>query len=104
MFLMVIGLFKSSFSFPRRFYFFDINSLQSVWGESGAESFEIEFHFDRPMPGNIKIRDEDLKLYCSPAINLFHHNADPIDSDGKRTEYKIRPSSSEPGALRGFFL
>ena len=37
-----------------------------------------------------------MKIHCVPAINLFKHDADPIDLDGEQTEYKIFPSNRYP--------
>jgi type VI secretion system protein ImpG len=58
--------------------------------------------FSRTLPADAKIRDEHLALYCTPAINLFEHDADPIDLNGERSEYRLRPSCRNPAHYEVF--
>ncbi len=79
-------------NFPQRFYFFDLTNLLTIWPDSPAQNIQFEFHFKRSFPSDIKIRRNDFELYCTPAVNLFSHDADPISLDGQSTEYLVRPS------------
>ncbi|MEE9412686.1 MAG: type VI secretion system baseplate subunit TssF [Methylococcales bacterium] len=79
-------------NFPDRYQFFDLVKLQQIWPGESAEDIRLELHFKRPFPVDIKIRRNDFELYCTPAVNLFDHDADPISLDGKSIEYIIRPS------------
>lgn len=79
-------------NFPQRFNFFDLVKLQSIWPSITVEQIRLEFHFKRPFPTDIKIRRNDFELFCTPAVNLFKQDADPISLDGKAIEYLIRPS------------
>ena len=78
--------------FPRRFYFFRINQLNTIWPNVSADELTIEFHFTKPLPSDIKVRNEDLEMYCCPAVNLFDHFSDPILLTGKKSEYPILPT------------
>jgi len=79
-------------NFPQRFNFFDLTNLGELWPDIPLDKFRLEFKFKRPFPTDIKIRQNDFALYCTPAVNLFTHDADPITLDGKAIEYIIRPS------------
>ncbi len=81
-------------AFQRRFYHFRLTRLQHGWPDSDADSAVVEFHFNRAMPDNIKVRDQDFALFCVPAVNLFKHTGEPIRLDGKRLSYALRPSGN----------
>lgn len=90
--------------FPRRFYFFDLVNLLSIWGSSESDQVSFEFHFTRPLPTGINVYDEDFALHCVPAVNLFQHDADPIMLDGKLTDYPLRPSGNHDGHYEVFSI
>jgi len=81
---------------PERFYFFDITQLDTVWPTATLEGIRIELCFNRPLPEDIKVRQNSFALYCTPAVNLFMHDADPIGLTGKSAEYLVRPSAHNP--------
>ena len=77
---------------PERFYFFDITGLEAIWPTSAIENIRIELCFNRPLPEDIKVRKSSFKLYCTPAVNLFEHDAEAIGFTGKSTEYPVKPA------------
>ncbi|MCE8043671.1 MAG: type VI secretion system baseplate subunit TssF [Billgrantia sp.] len=79
--------------FPEAFHFVDLMGLGRLLPPRQASRIVLRFVFSRTLPADAKVRDEHLALYCAPAINLFSHDADPIDLNGERSEYRIRPSS-----------
>ncbi|MBA1847383.1 type VI secretion system baseplate subunit TssF, partial [Escherichia coli] len=52
----------------------------------------------RPLPADIKLRQDSLRLHCTPAINLFTHYAEPVRPDGRMAEYPLRASHKHPDA------
>ncbi|KHJ50059.1 type VI secretion protein [Vreelandella venusta] len=82
--------------FPEAFHFFDVMKLGDVLPEVPSAAMTLRFVFSRPLPTDARVQDEHLALYCTPAINLFSHDAEPIDLTGERSEYRIRPSSKVP--------
>jgi type VI secretion system protein ImpG len=80
------------FVFPRRLYGFRLSCLKAIWAGTKATDARIEFHFHRPMPADIRVRDGDLALYCVPAVNLFTWDAEPMVLDGRGVDQCIRPS------------
>ncbi|SDF70456.1 type VI secretion system protein ImpG [Onishia taeanensis] len=88
--------------FPEAFHFFDLKRLGDFLPAHAAERITLRFTFSRTLPADARVGDENLALYCAPAINLFDHDADPVDLSGERSEYRIRPSSRFPAHFEVF--
>lgn len=86
-------IFQEYLSFPEAFYFFDLEHLGRYIPSHVRGSFKINFVFNQTLPGSVRIVNESFILYATPIVNLFSHEADPIDLTGKRTEYPLLPSS-----------
>ena len=85
-------ILQEYFIFPRRFHFFSLTGLRSVWPAGATGDVRIELHFDRPMPAGTRLRHADLMLYCTPAVNLFEHDAEPINLNGRAADHRLLPS------------
>lgn len=85
-------ILQEYFTCPERFYFFDITQLESVWPTCALEDIRLELCFKRPLPEDIKIRQSSFALCCTPAVNLFEYDADPVNLTGKTTDYRVLPS------------
>lgn len=84
------------FCFPDSFFFFDVKGMPSLPSDLHADSFTLRLRFSRPLPGDVKLRRESLRLFCTPAINLFSHDAEPILLREKKKKYPIRTSHDAP--------
>jgi type VI secretion system protein ImpG len=85
------------FALPEKFLFFDVAGLERLAGFSKmTERFEISFEFSRALDDSVRLDKDNFRLYCSPVINLFAHDGDPVRIDNTRVEYRIRPSGKEP--------
>ena len=82
-------------AFPRRFYGFQLNNLARYWPQDDTAAVHITLHFQRALPDDIKIRQQDIALYCIPAINLFDYSAEPVILSGERTQYPLVPSDNQ---------
>ncbi|WP_394209176.1 type VI secretion system baseplate subunit TssF [Enterovibrio calviensis] len=80
-------------SFPEAFLFFDVKDLGRYVPADVEGRFTLRFSFSKTLPPDVRVKDETFELNCTPVINLFTHDADPIDLNGKSAEYKITPSS-----------
>ena len=84
------------FLFPAKYLFFDLHGLEILAQLPPGDRLEIEFDL-APLPGDpISPTAENLRTNCVPAVNLFHHTASPLSTDGTRTEYPLRPEGSAP--------
>jgi len=97
-------ILQEYFIFPRRFYFFRLTRLRSLWPDHKSGRIRLEFHFNRPMPVDIRLRNTDLALYCTPAVNLFEHGAEPIDLNGSAIDQRLQPAGHRPDAYEIFSI
>jgi len=78
--------------FPEAFMFFDICNICKYLPPTVSGDFDIRFRFSKTISADVNIKNDSFQLYCVPVLNLFKHDADPIDLNGKKTEYSIIPS------------
>jgi type VI secretion system protein ImpG len=71
------------------FFFFDVEGIHSLTEGLMAEEFILRLHFSRPLPPDIKLRQDSIRLYCTPAVNLFTEHAEAIVLDETSTEYLL---------------
>ena len=95
-------ILQEYFVFPQRFHFFSLTQLGKVWPAVSTGQVRFEFRFSRPMPANTHLRTTDLHLFCAPAVNLFHHDAEPIMLDGRSQERRISPTGNRHDAYEVF--
>jgi type VI secretion system protein ImpG len=95
-------ILQEYFVFPRRFHFVSLSGLDRIWPATCARQICIEFDFNRPMPADTRITSADLSLYCTPAVNLFEHSAEPLMLDGRNEYLPLKPSTQEPGVYEIF--
>lgn len=89
-------LLHEYFAFPAKFMFVDVTGLDGLAAlpEAGA----VDLHFDLArIPSDMPpVSAANVLLHCSPAVNLFAHDANPIRLDHERTEYRVIPSGEDP--------
>ncbi|MFM2589319.1 type VI secretion system baseplate subunit TssF [Vibrio sp. TBV020] len=89
-------------SFSEAFHFFDLSRLSDVIPKAVVGKFSIRFHFSKTLPVDVRVQKENFQLYCTPIINLFEHDADPIALSGQQSEYRVVPSSRYPSHYEVF--
>ncbi len=90
-----VRLLQEYFTLPSKFHFIDVRGLDAA--QSRAEDrFEIVFQFDRPPSLPARISKDLFKLHCTPVINLFAVDADPVKVDPAQHEYLLRASEIDP--------
>ncbi|SJL84309.1 type VI secretion system baseplate subunit TssF [Vibrio palustris] len=89
-------------SFPEAFHFIDVAGLDKALPKSVHGDFTLKISFSKTLPTDVRVRRDNFQLYCTPVINLFEHDADPIDLTGKKSEYRIMPSSRYPSHYEVF--
>ncbi|MCY1269773.1 type VI secretion protein [compost metagenome] len=85
------------FAFQDKFLFVDLLGLDRLNELSEAQLKEaraLEIRFDIHRSGIQRLRPtlDNLKLHCTPIVNLFRHDALPIRLDGKQDEYLLLPA------------
>lgn len=85
------------FVFPDKFLFVDLLGLDSLRHQPQElleQARGIELRFDIRKAGIQRIRPtrDNVRLYCTPVVNLFKHDATPIRLDGKQDRYLLLPA------------
>jgi type VI secretion system protein ImpG len=85
------------FAFQDKFLFVDLlglDVLKRVSEDVLKQARGIELRFDIHKAGVQRIRPtlDNVRLYCTPVVNLFAHDAIPIRLDGKQDQYLLLPS------------
>ncbi|HHR6132080.1 TPA: type VI secretion system baseplate subunit TssF [Providencia alcalifaciens] len=88
------------FWFPQKFSFIDIQ-LPSHFTAAGDETFTLHVQFQRtPLTEQLgilapQINEQFFRLHCTPAVNLFLHQAEPIVLTEAMAEYPIVPDAHQ---------
>ena len=89
-------LLQEYFTFPEKFLFVDLTDIGQFTGTANCDVFEIVFVFSRPPAASLRISKDNIRLYCTPVVNLFPVESDPVRVSNDRVEYRIRPAGSNP--------
>ncbi|MDN3611777.1 type VI secretion system baseplate subunit TssF [Vibrio ostreicida] len=87
-------LLQEYFALPEKFMFFDLFGLEWLSTVTQRSSAKVSFVFHRSLPSEVVLKDKHFRLHCTPIVNLFEKDGDPIRLEHRRSEYKVRPQSS----------
>lgn len=85
-------ILQEYFCFPESFLFVELSGGEWPKQPLPVSEFKIHFCFDRPLPAELKIRPDSFMLNCVPAINLFQHDSEPVNLNGRQAEYPLKAS------------
>ncbi|MBN1601267.1 MAG: type VI secretion system baseplate subunit TssF [Chitinispirillaceae bacterium] len=90
------ALLLEYFVFPEKFFFFDFNGLSAApILDPPPARFSINLYFDCDFPHDKPFGQEIFKLHCSPIVNLFKIDTEPVVNTGRMTEYLVRADASD---------
>jgi type VI secretion system protein ImpG len=92
-------LLQEYFTLPQKFAFFDVARLDTVPLDRLGDRFAIVLEFKDGLPSGTRIDSDNLRLFCTPVVNLFAHSTDPIKPDLTKYEYLARPAGGTPDAF-----
>ncbi|MDD1959430.1 type VI secretion system baseplate subunit TssF [Pseudomonas sp. 39004] len=95
-------ILQEYFIFPERFHFFNVTGLEKVWPDQATQQVVLEFHFTRQLPDSLRVGSTDFSLFCTPAVNLFSHSAEPIDLSSRHAQVELIPRGEQPHAYEIF--
>ena len=79
------------FCFKQKFFFIDLKGIDINRLPENSKEFSVEVVLAKNYPTELKFDSDVLKLNCTPAINLFDMEAEPIRVDHKGYEYPVKP-------------
>ena len=86
-----LRLLQEYLCFRRKFWFVDLFGFDRVDFGEDVEAFDIEVVFDAPYPEGRRFEAANLRLHCTPAVNLFEADAEPIHISGEVGEHRVVP-------------
>lgn len=98
-------LLQEYFSFPEKFFFFDLKGLEALRASGFGDSAEVVFllsRFERPDRAHMMesaVTPHTFRLGCTPIVNLFPQTAEPILLDQTKYDYPIVPDVRRQHAM-----
>jgi len=90
------------FCYPEKFLYVDVLGLESLFlNLSGTnttyfEKIHLEFVLDQILPVADYPTDDNIRLYCTPAVNQFQVSSRPFLLDRRKAEHRLRVEASSP--------
>ncbi|OUS24907.1 hypothetical protein A9Q99_22915 [Gammaproteobacteria bacterium 45_16_T64] len=95
-------LIQEYFSLPEKFHFIELINLDVIQKTiaqrddlEGIKGLKFDFSFSRVLDKHVSPSIDNFRLFCTPIVNLFSHDAKPIRLDHRRTEYRVLPEGSD---------
>lgn len=85
------------FTFREKFMFVTLHGLEKIKLAERTQWFELELVLSEQWDVNLPLKAEHLRLHCTPVINLFDIDADPLVINGLESEYLLRPVRIQDG-------
>ena len=90
------------FAFPEKFLFVDVHGLDALHRLPTAVleqvcSLTLRFELNTQSQEAQRPTLDNVKLYCTPIVNLFKLDAVPVRLDGKQDEYLVMPGEYARG-------
>jgi len=101
-------LLQEYFTFPDKFFFFELSGLEQLAQTGFKDRAEILFlisrfeRTDRQQALEIGVSEKTVRLNCTPIVNLFQQTAEPILLSHTVYEYPIVPDVSRQDAMEVF--
>ena len=83
------------FTFREKFLFIDLCGLDLSTLPEKSTRFELEILLKEAYPSDQRFNAENVRLFCTPVINLFELDAEPIEIDHHETEYRVVPAGHQ---------
>ena len=92
------------FCFPEKFLFIDID-LEGIWDEGFTNELNLYIYLDSSNTElERNISSENFALGCTPIINLFKQQADPLRLSHTQQEYQVIPDARIHDALEVYSI
>jgi len=98
-------LLQEYFAFPDKFLFVEISDLLSSSRSCPGNRLDLLVLLTQtPAQLDLRVDPENLKLGCTPAVNLFPRAADPIRMTHTSVEYAVSPDARSPDAYEVYSI
>lgn len=103
-------LLQEYFTFPDKFFFFDVSGLGEALATGYKNRFELVFLIsqfeltERRQTLELGINAKTFRVNTTPIVNLFMQTCEPILLDQRRYEYPVVPDVRRPQATEVFSI
>jgi len=84
-------ILQEYFAFTERFFFIEIEGLESFQATKGGLPFEITINFSQKFSKEYRPSTKNILLHCTPIVNLFDQPAEEVSVSQRLPEYYIVP-------------
>lgn len=79
------------YAFPSKFAFVDVEGItRAAELEPDLQRVALVFRFDAPLPPEVRVTRDSVKLHCVPVVNIFKADSEPIKLDPRRERFPLR--------------
>ena len=89
-------LLQEYFTLPQKFLFVDVAGIPPLASLEPEGGFELWFRFRERPPESLRVSTDNVRLHCTPAVNLLSCDAEPIRLDHRQSSYYLRPADRSP--------
>ncbi|TDA48628.1 type VI secretion system baseplate subunit TssF [Burkholderia pyrrocinia] len=82
------------FAFPEKFHFVDLCGFDASSVSPGETRLEFEIVILDRLPGDVTFGADNIRLFCTPVINLFELDAQAIRPNVHDRDYPVLPPAS----------
>ena len=98
-------LLREYFGFPEKFLFFDLTGLQAKTLLDAGRTLEVFVYLEHHDPAlEAAVSAQNFRLNCTPIVNLFPAQADPIRLDPGRFEHRVSPDARRESSLEVYSI
>lgn len=83
-------------AFPERHLFVDLTGLDALVSCPGARQAVVHATVDAHAPQLTGIGTDGILTGCTPAVNLFAHDAEPLLVDQRHQDHRVTPAGGRP--------
>jgi len=90
------------FSFPEKFFFFELTGLEKLWASGPKQSVDFILLLsevpqeEQRQRLELELSAKTFRLGCTPVVNLYNQVAEPIQLNQRKYEYPISPDVRRP--------
>lgn len=88
--LWSFSLLRDFFSFPEKFQAVHLHILDVLADQPSVKKFDVSIHINSPWPSNLRVTPEQFRLNTVPIVNLFQHDATPLNLNRQHYHYTVR--------------
>lgn len=97
-------LLQEYFALPEKFLFLDLIGMPAPADLGVDGPVEILFELNQAPDAMLRVGLDNLRLHCTPVVNLFAGESEPLSIDHEKVEYRLRPAGGDPGHLEIFSI